>query len=357
MSKTTSPKPENRNNLLFWLAVTITFFVFIYLIRNILLPFVLAAATAYFLDPAADKLQKWGLSRTSATVLITAFATAFVIAVLVLAVPVLAGQLSGILEAIPTYVAQFRQEVLPLIEQKLRVVSPTLVHEIESSITSSTGLIARGVTDFFGNALTSGIALINVVSLILITPIVSFYLIRDWDRLVEHVDSLLPRRHADVIRQQCRIIDNTLAGFVRGTLNVCLLLGIYYAIGLSLLGLNFGFIIGFVTGFLVIFPYVGLLVGALVGLMVAFFQFGDLQNVLLVLGVFVTGQLIESNFVTPKLVGDKVGLHPVWIIFAMLVGGTLFGFVGILLAVPLAAVLGVLVRFATERYQESGYFQ
>jgi predicted PurR-regulated permease PerM len=358
MTKVSSAKKtSDEHTIWFWVSIIVGFFLFLYLIRAILLPFVLAMATAFFLDPAADKLQKWGLSRTNATLTITAAFFLFIIIVVAIVVPLVAGQTSDMLAAIPAYVAQFRTEVLPMIEQKLRIVSPNLVNDIETSITSSSGLIARGFADLFGNALTSGMAVLNILSLVLITPVVAFYLIRDWDRLVDHIDSLLPKSHAEVVREQCRIIDKTLAGFVRGQLNVCLLLGTFYAIGLSLVGLNFGFVIGLVTGFLVIFPYVGLLVGMATGLTVAFFQFGTLHDVLMVLAVFVVGQVIEGNFVTPKLVGDKVGLHPVWIIFAMLVGATLFGFVGILLAVPIAAVLGVLVRFAIVRYQESPYSQ
>jgi predicted PurR-regulated permease PerM len=181
-------------------------------------------------------------------------------------------------------------------------------------------------------------------------------LLRDWDYITESIDSLLPRKHVDVIREQLAIIDATLAGFLRGQLNVCLLLGAYYAIGLSLVGLNSGFLIGMITGFMVIFPYVGLLVGMASGLAVAFFQFEDMMSIILVLLVFVSGQLLEGNFITPKLVGEKVGLHPVWIIFAMLAGAALFGFVGILIAVPFAAVVGVLTRFAISKYRDSDYY-
>jgi predicted PurR-regulated permease PerM len=344
-------------NLWFWLTIVAGFFIFLYLIRSVLLPFVLGMATAYFLDPAADKLQRLKLARTTSTLLITGMFFSFISLVLVFVVPLMAGQVSEMLVAIPEYVVRLEQDVTPLIEQKLKGVSPTLIAEIKNSLTSSSGIIARAMADFFGNALTSSVAFINILSLVLITPVVAFYLLRDWDKVVRHVDALLPRKHADTIREQSRIIDRTLAGFVRGQLNVCLLLGVYYAVLLTLLGLNFGFVIGLATGFLVIFPYVGLMVGMATGLTVAFFQFGASASLLLVLLVFVSGQIIEGNFVTPKLVGDKVGLHPVWIIFAMLAGAALFGFVGILLAVPVAAVMGVLIRFALVEYQKSSYFQ
>jgi predicted PurR-regulated permease PerM len=348
--------PGNRN-LWFWLAIVLGFFIFIYLIRSILLPFVLGMATAYFLDPAGDKLQRLGLSRTNATLLITVLFFSLILLVTMLVAPLLISQMTDLIAVIPDYVAQFERDIVPVMEQKLSVLSPSLMQDIKSSLTSSSGIIAGGIANFFGNALTSSFAFLNILSLVLITPVVSFYLLRDWDQLVHHVDSLLPRSKRETIREQCIIIDRTLAGFVRGQLNVCILLGLYYAILLTLAGLNFGFLIGLATGFLVIFPYVGLLVGMLTGLTIAFFQFSEWIPVLTVLAVFISGQIIEGNFVTPKLVGDKVGLHPAWIIFAMLSGAALFGFVGVLLAVPIAAMLGVLIRFALVRYQESSYFQ
>jgi predicted PurR-regulated permease PerM len=181
-------------------------------------------------------------------------------------------------------------------------------------------------------------------------------MLRDWDDIVARFDRLLPRPYEHVIREQLSIIDDTLAGFIRGQLNVCLLMSIVYGLGLTLVGLKFGIIIGLAAGLLVIVPYVGFLICFLIGMGVAFFQFDSMQDVGMVLAVFVAGQIIESNFVTPKLVGEKVGLHPVWIIFGMLAGASLFGFVGVLLAVPLTAVAGVLIRFATARYLESSYY-
>ncbi len=344
-------------NIWFWPLILAFLLLFIYAIRGILLPFVLGMATAYFLDPAVDRLQKAKLSRSAATLLITVIFFAIIMLTLVIVAPITVAQISAMVEAIPGYMVQAEAEIIPYIERKLNGISPSVMQEIRGSVSSSVGLIARELAEFFAGLLTSGVAFINIISLVLITPIVAFYLLRDWDKVVEHVDSLLPRKHAEIIRQQLSIVDLTLAGFVRGQLNVCLLLGIYYAIGLTLLGLNFGFVIGMITGFLVVFPYIGLLVGAISGLTVAFFQFPDSSSILLVLAVFVSGQIIEGNFITPKLVGEKVGLHPLWIIFAMLAGAALFGFVGILLAVPVAAILGVLVRFMIAEYQKSSYFR
>ena len=347
---------KSSRQLVFWVAVVLFFFIFVYLVRSILLPFIVGMATAYFLDPAADRMQRWGLSRTSATTLITVTFFLLILLVVMLIVPVLFNQLSQLMYALPGYIHRFEEEVLPSISNWAGGLPQEYVGNFKTYAGNLSGVLIRVVGDFLTNMLSSGVALVNMISLLLITPVVAFYLLRDWDRVVENVDGLLPRKQAPVIREQLVIINRTLAGFVHGQLNVCLLLAIYYAIGLSIAGLNFGIIIGIATGFLVILPYVGLFFGMAVGLGVAFFQFQDLTSMLVVLGVFMSGQVLEGNFVTPKLVGDKVGLHPAWIIFAILAGAALFGFVGVLIAVPVAAVIGVLIRFALRRYVHSAYY-
>jgi len=177
--------------------------------------------------------------------------------------------------------------------------------------------------------------------------------LRDWDRIIEKVDSWLPRDRADLIRGQVRQIDETLAGFARGQALVCLVLGVFYAVGLSVVGLEFGMAVGFVTGLISFVPYFGMLFGFAAGIGIAIAQFGEIAPVLLVAAVFGAGQIIEGNFLTPKLVGERVGLHAVWIIFALLAGGSLFGFLGVLLAVPIMAVIGVLARFLLAQYLDS----
>lgn len=341
---------------LFWLLAGLLFVVFLYLIRSVLLPFVLGIMVAYFLDPAADKLQKNGLSRGIATTVLTALFFLVLMLLVLIIVPVIANQFSGLVAALPDYIITFEQTYGEQIRERLGGLGAEQMEHIKSAINNISGTAIKLGGDLVTNLFLSGMALINLLSLVLITPIVAFYILRDWDKIVARIDNLLPRKHADTIREQMRIIDDTLAGFIRGQINVCLLLGTYYAIGLSLVGLKFGIVIGLATGFLVIFPYVGLMLGMAIGLGVAFFQFGEIAPVLSVLAVFVTGQIIEGYFITPKLVGEKVGLHPVWIIFGMLAGAALFGFVGILLAIPITAIIGVLTRFAIKQYQASPYY-
>ncbi len=342
--------------MLFWVTAAVLFFVFLFLIRSILLPFVLGIMIAYFLDPAADRLQAKGFSRGLATTILTGlfFVILFLLSLIIF--PVIANQFSGLVAALPDYIIAFEQSYGEQIKERLGGLGAEQMEHIKSAINNISGTAIKLGGDLVANLFLSGMALINLLSLVLITPIVAFYILRDWDKIVIRVDTLLPRKHADVIREQLCIIDETLAGFIRGQINVCLILSTYYAIGLSLAGLHFGIVIGLATGFLVIFPYVGLMLGMGIGMGVAFFQFGDMASVLTVLAVFVTGQIIEGYFITPKLVGEKVGLHPVWIIFGMLAGAALFGFVGILLAIPVTAIIGVLTRFAIGRYQASSYY-
>jgi predicted PurR-regulated permease PerM len=341
----------------FWILMGGGLLLFLFLIRTILLPFVLGIMVAYLLDPAADKFQRCNVSRAFSVTLLTVAFFSSIALLAVLVVPLLVGQLSDLLAALPEYAVAFDRKYEPVLSGWMGELPASQMEHIKTAVGNFSGVMVTYMGNFAAGVFQSGMAIFNVLSLILITPVVAFYLLRDWDELVAHVDGLLPRKHVETIREQCAIIDATLAGFVRGQLTVCLLLGLYYAIGLTLVGLKFGFIIGLITGFLVIFPYVGLLVGMSIGMAAAFFQFDQWHDIGLVLAVFVTGQILEGNFVTPKLVGERVGLHPVWIIFGMLAGAALFGFVGILLAVPATAVIGVLIRFATAQYLKSPYYQ
>ncbi len=230
-----------------------------------------------------------------------------------------------------------------------------------ADLRSTAGAQVGAIVGWIGAALvrvvSSGVALTNLLSLLFITPVVAFYLLRDWDRLVVQIDALLPRQHRDTVRTQLLEINRNLAGFARGQATVCLVLAIFYATGLSVIGLEFGLVVGLGIGFLSFIPYVGSITGLIVSLGIALAQFPTWGPVGLVLGFFVLGQILEGYVLTPRLVGNRVGLHPVWVIFALLAGGALFGFVGLLLAVPVAAVIGVLIRFAVVQYRDSRYFR
>ncbi len=340
----------------FWLLGLALFLIAVYLLRSILLPFVAGMAMAYFLDPAVDRLERTRLSRTLATTLVTAIFALILATALLILVPLLQEQLLQLIERLPRYIDSLRSTLQPLIREFEQRVPEGSLGNAQDALSSQAGSVLAWIGAAIGGVVTGGLALVNILSLIFITPVVAFYLLRDWDRMVDRVDGWLPREHAPTIREQATLIDRTLAGWVRGQATVCILLAAFYGIALSVIGLDFGLAVGILSGLLSFVPFVGTITGFIVGLAIAFAQYSDWGSIVMVLAVFVVGQVIEGNFLTPKLVGDRVGLHPVWVIFALLAGGALFGFVGVLLALPVAAVIGVLARFALSRYLESRYY-
>lgn len=337
----------------FWLIGLAVFVAALWVLREVLLPFVAGMAVAYFLDPVADRLEKWGLSRLMAVVVITAGFVLSLVAALLLLVPLLQAQVTAFIIRLPGYIEMLREVAEPLLAEIKQRLPADQVATLQESAGGYAGKALEFVGSVLKGLLTGGFALLNLLSLLFITPVVAFYQLRDWDRMVAKVDGWLPRDHADTIRDRFREIDAILAGFVRGQASVCLVLGAFYAIGLTLVGLDLGLLVGLAAGVLSFIPYLGTITGFVVGIGLALAQFDTYLPVGLVVAVFVAGQLLEGNYLTPKLVGDRIGLHPVWVIFALLAGGALFGFVGLLLAVPVAAVIGVLVRFFLGQYLRS----
>lgn len=339
--------------LRFWLIGLLLMLAALYLLSGILLPFVAGMAIAYFLDPIADRLERLGASRLAATGIITVgFFLALVLMVLLL-FPLVQAQVTSFAARVPGYVERLAAWVQPLLEHAQDYLSPQDMERLRSAVGESAGTAVSWIGRLLTGLLAGSAALINALSLIFITPVVTFYMLRDWDRIVAKIDGWLPRAHVHTIRAQASEINKTLAGFLRGQGTVCLTLAAFYGVGLTLVGLDVGLILGFAAGLISFIPYVGSIAGFVLGVVLALAQSHDWLLPALVAGVFMAGQVIEGNFLTPKLVGDRVGLHPVWIIFALLAAGSLFGFVGILLAVPVAAVIGVLTRFALSRYLAS----
>lgn len=341
----------------FWLVAVIVVLVLLYLLRAILLPFVAGIGIAYLLDPVTDWLQTRKLSRSWATSLITFGSLLFLVGAILIVVPVVQAQIVGFVGRIPAYAEVLRSGLEYVIALVSDHVESGELEQIRAIAGAYAGRAMGWVLGVLGDLWSGGVALLNLMSLLFITPIVTFYLLRDWDHITAQVDGWLPRDHAQEIRGLIREIDLRLAGFVRGQLMVAAILGGVYALALSVLGLEFGLMIGLGAGVVSLVPFVGAVAGFVVAVAVALFQFsGDWLMIGLVAVVFVAGQALEGNFLTPRLVGARIGLHPVWVIFAVLAGGVLFGFVGVLLAVPAAAVVGVLVRYILERYQQSRLF-
>ncbi|MBN9550699.1 MAG: AI-2E family transporter [Alphaproteobacteria bacterium] len=347
-----------RRQIFFWLGSAIVLALFLYVFSGILLPFVAGMALAYFLDPVADRLQRLGLSRLMATVVILIAFIVVVVLAFVILVPVLATQMADFARKLPEYLTRLQSLITSFdprwLEQRFGVNAAGLRDGLNSLLTTGFGLL----TTVFTSIWSSGVALVSVVSLFVVTPVVAFYMLLDWDRMVAVVDSWVPRDYVETVRALARDINTATAGFVRGQGTLCLVLGIMYATGLSFTGLNFAILIGFFAGLISFIPYVGSLTGLVLAVGVAFVQFWpDWTMVVLVAFVFFVGQFIEGNILQPRLVGKSVGLHPVWLMFALFAFGALFGFVGLLIAVPASAAIAVLVRFAIARYLESPLYK
>jgi predicted PurR-regulated permease PerM len=342
--------------LRFWLVSLVIFLVALYFLRDVLLPFAAGMAIAYLLDPLCDRLERWGLSRTMATTIITVVFLVLLILVVLLLVPLFAGQVTRLAALLPDVFEALRGFVARALETIEAKLDAELLSRLRSGLADSASRMISWLTDAASGLIGGGVALVNLLSLIVITPVVTFYLLRDWDVIVARVDSWLPRQYQEEIREQARAVDRTLAGFVRGQGMVCLILGIFYAAGLTLAGLEYGLVVGLSAGLLSFIPFVGSIIGLLLSVGLALLQFDEILRIVIVAAIFFVGQALEGNFLTPKLVGDKVGLHPVWVIFALLAGGALFGFLGVLLALPTASVVGVGVRYAIGRYKGSRYY-
>jgi len=344
----------------FWFAAAVIFLVLLWLLNDILLPFVVGIVVAYFLDPVVSRLERLGMSRTWATTAVTIVAALLAVGVAMAILPPVFSQVQTLILNAPQYTVKLATRVMPLIEpvRERLDLPPISLQEIQTEVAQRAGQVLALLGSIAGQVAQRGIALVNLLSLLFLTPVVTFYLLRDWQRVVDSLDSALPLDHAETIRRLAHESNAAIAGYLRGQGLVCIILGAIYAIGLSLVGLQFGLVIGLIAGAISFIPFVGTFVGAVMALGMALVQFPpDWWGVAKVAAVFLIGQALEGNVLSPKLVGDRVGLHPVWIMFALLAGGSLFGFVGVLIAVPVAAVIGVIVRHLLHRYRESPIYR
>ncbi|MCE8516219.1 AI-2E family transporter [Ruegeria pomeroyi] len=342
-----------KDQLRYWGVATVIFVAVLYLLGDVLLPFVIGGAIAYFVDPVADRLERLGLSRSAATAVITVASVLLFVLMVLMVVPALIAQMIDLINVLPQLFQDLRTFVSTHFPSVLDRESNAhqMIASVMETLKSRSGDLLKTLAGSVGSA-------INVVLLLVIVPVVAVYLLLDWDRMIARIDQLLPLDHAPVIRRLAGEIDAVLASFVRGMGTVCLILGTYYAVALMIVGLQFGLVVGLIAGLVTFIPYLGALIGGALAIGLALFQFwGDWLSIGLVAAIFALGQVVEGNLLTPKLVGSSVGLHPVWLLLALSVFGALFGFVGMLIAVPVAAALGVLARFATGQYLGSRLYR
>lgn len=335
-----------KQQVTYWGIGLIVFLLALWSLGNVILPFITGMAIAYFLDPVADRLENAGFSRIVATIIITLVALIICILLMIVLVPIFIEQLVALFKAAPEYFTQLQKffvERFPGVMEENSAIRQAL---------QSFGESFQGQAIAFANKLVaSAFSILDTIIFLVVAPVVAFYMLLDWDRMVAVVDSWLPRDHLETIRSLANQVNTVLAGFVRGQSTVCTILGAYYAIALILVGLQFGLVVGLIAGILTFIPYVGAVIGGVLSIGLALFQFWDTPEWIVVVAIiFVVGQMIEGNFLTPKLVGSSVGLHPVWLMFALSAFGSLMGFTGMLVAVPIAASLGVFFRFGVSQY-------
>jgi predicted PurR-regulated permease PerM len=352
----------------FWLLMLALALFGLYVFASVLAPFIAALVLGYVLDPVAGRLQRLGLNRSMATlVILLVFLIVMVITVFFLA-PILGRQVVGFAESLPVYAERLQtlatEQAADFLQkhggdwlQKFGIDGASANESIQKSLGNFVGQGVQWFGNFLKGIWSGGQALVGIVTLTVITPVVTFYLLLDWSEMIAVLNSMIPPRYRSTVFEIAGEIDRALSGFLRGQSLVCLFLGLWYGIGLTLIGLNFGFLIGLSAGLLSFIPYVGSLTALIFSAVVSIVQgWPSLGLFLLAMAVVGTGQALEGYVLTPKLVGGSVGLHPVWLIFALLAFGSLFGFAGMILAVPAAAATGVLVRFAARRYKQSALF-
>lgn len=329
----------------------------IWLLAPVLMPFALAAMLAYLGDPLADRLQRLGMGRTWAVSIVFTVIIIIFVGVLLLLVPLIQHQVSNLIDNLPHYVEWARSVALPWVQQRLHLEADTFDSDkVLAAIKEHIGSIGSIAAATITKVTQSGMGVITWMTNAVLIPVVAFYLLRDWDTMIAHIQRLIPRSVEPTVVRLSRESDQVLGAFVRGQLLVMLALGVFYGLGLTLVGISIGPLIGMVAGLLSFVPYLGFMIGFVAALVAALVQYGDWTHVILVGVVFTIGQLLEGYVLVPRLVGGKIGLHPVAVIFAVLAGGHLFGFLGVLLALPAASVVVVLLRYVFARYRESDLY-
>jgi predicted PurR-regulated permease PerM len=346
-----------QRQLLFWIGALILFVLAMWLVREVLLPFVAGIALAYFLNPVADRLERLGVSRMVASLIMVALVILSFVVLALLFLPILGTQISAFVQGLPSTVTRLQTVLTDETREWLISIVGDRLPDLNKSLGDIVSEGAKWMITFLGSLWAGGQALFSIVTLLVIAPVIAFYVLYDWHKMLAKVDSWVPRRNRETVRDLAREKDRAIAGFIRGQAGVGLILGAFYAVALTLTGLNFGFLIGMISGLISFIPYVGSLTGLLLATVVAVAQFWpEWKWILLIVVIFLSGQFIEGYILQPKLVGESVGLHPVWLMFALFAFGYLFGFVGLLLAVPLAAAMGVLIRFGLKQYMASALY-
>lgn len=343
--------------VVFWLISLVIIIYPLYQARSILSPFIVAIIVAYFLNPLVNKLKLYSLSRTSSSLLIIFSFFSSIILIIIIVFPFISKQALIFVNKFPIYNQRLINETLPKIIDKLTQIDEDFLNRIKNIFENVASSMGRYAFNFINNLWQSGLSFINILSLIFITPLITFYLLRDWELIIDVIKRYLPIAHQSEIFEQCDLIDQALSIYIRAQINVCLIMGAYYALALSIVEHELGLIIGLLCGLLMIIPYIGIVIGFGLSIITGIMQFASYNQFVLIIIIFAVGQIIEGNFITPRLIGDKIGIHPAWMIFSLLIGGNLFGFYGLLFAVPVCAIVKILLNFGLSKYLNSPIYK
>lgn len=348
---------SNTFNKSFFLFVGLIVVAIIYFLSPILTPFLVAALISYLTAPIVDKITRWHVPRLLSVILVFLSLSALIILLLICLVPLVEKQIIALIDVIPNTITWMQNIVLPWVDKNLGIQASINVATIKETLVANWSKAGNVANWVMKTALQSGRTLVEWLTNLLLIPVVTFYLLRDWDHILNNVRGLLPRHIEPTFVKIVKECDSVLSAFFRGQLLVMLSLGVIYSIGLTAIGLQIGLLIGAISGLVSIVPYLGFIVGIVSASIAAYVQFGTFESIALVWVVFAIGQALESTLLTPKLVGHRIGLHPVAVIFAVLAGGSLFGFFGVLLALPVAAVIMVWLRFLNQSYRHSRLYK
>jgi predicted PurR-regulated permease PerM len=347
-----------RNQVLVWVGFTVVVILTIWLFRPILLPFIVGIALAYILNPAVNLVRRTGLGRAWSSAIVLLAVIGLIIGIVVVATPLIATQVVSLVSLLPGYVGDLQHLIQSIAPQLNEWLGPERAAQLEASLAQFLGSGVEFLGSLTAQVAQSGLTVLNTLAVLILTPVVAFYLLLDWEGMVKGIDDLLPREHRREIRQVLDQINHSIAGVFRGQASVILVLCVYYATALTLTGLNFGLVIGLMTGLFSFIPFFGFLTGFVLSMGIALVQFSpNWWLVVIVFIVYMVGQFLEGNVLYPRLVGQSININPVWLMFALFAFGFLFGFVGLILAVPLSAITATLTRYAIRRYQDSALYQ
>lgn len=344
---------STERQIFFWLFVFTLLFVSIWILQSVLLPFVLGAAIAYLLDPFVERLDEWGVNRSLSTIIMLVTCLLVVSSVFVLLIPALYNELQALITAMPGYIESLKTLAAPYIEIIKEKTGLKSQEDLLAILFEQKAAAFKASDTFISGLAAGGNSVISMLSILALTPLSAFFFIREWPKIMSFLESLLPRTHEKTLKTLFTKMHEIVSGFIRGQLMVAFFLAIFYAIALTLAGLEYGVIIGLSAGLLSIIPMLGAIGGLIAATATAWLTTFELGYTGIIALIFVFGQIVEGNFLTPKLVGDQVGLHPLWVIFAVMAGGALMGLAGMFLAVPVAAIIGVLIGFSISKYKET----